>query len=412
MPAPTLFAFYGVELEYMIIDAETLAVRPWADRVLLDSMGLPTSDVGRGRITWSNELMAHVIELKTTQPEASLTGLAEQFAAEVAEINARLRPHGLMVLPTAMHPTMRPDEAVLWAHEYNDVYATFDRIFDCRGHGWSNLQSVHLNLPFANDAEFGRLHAAVRLVLPLLPALAASSPFVEGRMTGWPDNRLAFYRHNSAKLPALCGQVIPEPVYTKDEYKRVIFDPIAAQLALHDPNGNLQAEFSNSRGAIARFDRASIEIRVLDVQECPAADLAIVRLIVALLQELVAETNLSGTAQRAWPVAPLRAWFDATVERGGDALVDDAALRRAFGVAGNVVTVRQLWGAVIDRIGPTLVLSPAEAQALATIRKHGCLADRLRQAQAAGESIDAMYRRLAAGVPANRPFLPLSRVTE
>ena len=31
----------------------------------------------------------------------------------------------------------------------------------------------------------------------------------------------------------------------------------------------------NSRGAIARFDRNAIEIRVIDVQECPKADLAI-----------------------------------------------------------------------------------------------------------------------------------------
>jgi hypothetical protein len=27
--------------------------------------------------------------------------------------------------------------------------------------------------------------------------------------------------------------------------------------------------FANSRGAIARFDRGAIEIRVIDIQECP-----------------------------------------------------------------------------------------------------------------------------------------------
>jgi glutamate---cysteine ligase / carboxylate-amine ligase len=152
-------------------------VRPWADRVLIDADGKPISDIERGRLTWSNEL----IEFKTTLPEESLDGLAEGFAAEVAEANRRFAAHGVRILPTAMHPTMRPEEAVLWTHDFSEVYATFDRIFDCHGHGWSNLQSVHLNLPFANDEEFARLHAAIRLVLPLLPALAASSPFVEGR---------------------------------------------------------------------------------------------------------------------------------------------------------------------------------------------------------------------------------------
>ena len=31
-------------------------------------------------------------------------------------------------------------------------------------------------VPFADDAEFGRLHAAIRLALPIAPGIAASSP--------------------------------------------------------------------------------------------------------------------------------------------------------------------------------------------------------------------------------------------
>ena len=42
-----------------------------------------------------------------------------------------------------------------------------------------------------------------------------------------------------------------------------------------DPDAVLQHEWLNARGAIARFDRNTIELRVLDVQECPRADLAI-----------------------------------------------------------------------------------------------------------------------------------------
>ena len=97
-----------------------------------------------------------------------------------------------------------PDrEARLWPHEYGPVYRAFDRIFGCRGHGWSNLQSTHLNLPFRGDEEFGRLHAAVRLVLPLLPALAASTPIVEGRVGRHLDTRMETYRHNAAKVPSV-----------------------------------------------------------------------------------------------------------------------------------------------------------------------------------------------------------------
>ena len=79
-------------------------------------------------------------------------------------------------------PWMDPErELRLWPHEHSDIYRAFDRIFGCRGHGWANLQSTHLNLPFRGDDEFVLLHDAVRLVLPLVPALAAASPVIDGR---------------------------------------------------------------------------------------------------------------------------------------------------------------------------------------------------------------------------------------
>ena len=68
----------------------------------------------------------------------------------------------------------------LWPHENREVYDAFDRIFSCKGHGWANLQSMHINLPFADDAEFGRLHAAIRFLMPLMPGLTASSPVMDG----------------------------------------------------------------------------------------------------------------------------------------------------------------------------------------------------------------------------------------
>src|SRR3954462_5006799 len=98
---------------------------------------------------------------------------------------------------------MNPDvETRLWPHDNAEIYSAYDQIFGCRSHGWANLQSMHVNLPFANDTEFARLHAAVRLVLPLLPALGASSPFAEGRAPGPLDLRLQAYRANSPSIPS------------------------------------------------------------------------------------------------------------------------------------------------------------------------------------------------------------------
>ena len=177
-----LFEGFGIEIEYAIVDAASLDVRPIADALLAAEAGELTGDVLRGRMAWSNELARHVIEVKTTEPEPGLAGLAELFAGEVRRVESRLAPLGARLMPTGMHPWMDPArEFAVWPHGERTIYDAFDRIFDCRGHGWANLQSAHLNLPFDGDDEFGRLHGAIRALLPLLPALAASSPFVEGR---------------------------------------------------------------------------------------------------------------------------------------------------------------------------------------------------------------------------------------
>ena len=170
-----LFDAVGIELEYMIVDRDTLDVRPICDELFRAASGEGGCDVEPdgpdGVVSWSNELALHVVELKTQRPVASLDGLNGAFQDHVRRIDALLEPMGARLMPTGMHPWMDPDtETKLWPHEYNEIYRTYDRIFGCRGHGWGNLQSTHINLPFANDEEFGRLHAALRIVLPLLPA--------------------------------------------------------------------------------------------------------------------------------------------------------------------------------------------------------------------------------------------------
>src|SRR6266542_4969517 len=232
-----LFEGLGDELEYMIVDADSLNVLPVADEILRSAAGEYVNDVECGEISWSNELALHVIELKTTEPVPYFDGLAVKFQENVREINERLAPLGGRLMPSAMHPWMDPFREVrLWPHDYSPVYEAFNRIFDCRGHGWANLQSVHLNLPFANDKEFACLHAAVRLLLPLLPALAASSPVVEGGQTGLLDSRMEVYRSNSAHIPSITGLVVPEPVNSRAEYEQKILQRIYRDIAPHDPD--------------------------------------------------------------------------------------------------------------------------------------------------------------------------------
>lgn len=347
-----LFDAVGIELEYMIVDAESLDVRPVADELFRSVAGEYVSDVERGPITWSNELVAHVVELKTTRPAPALGGLAELFQAEVREINARLAPLGCRLLPTAMHPWMDPDRQTrLWPHDNGEIYTAFNRIFDCRGHGWANLQSMHLNFPFCGDEEFGRLHAAIRLLLPLLPAIAASSPVMDGRLTGLMDNRLDVYRRNSRRIPAVAGRIIPERAFTRADYERLILRPMYADIAPHDPTGVLQEEFLNARGAIARFSRGSIEIRLLDVQECPQADLAIAAAVIGVLKLLVTETWSDLASQQSVEIEPLERVLLATIRDAEQAIVDEPAVLEQFGLRAEPhLPAGQVWAHLLRRM--------------------------------------------------------------
>jgi len=399
----SLFEAFGVEIEYMIVDAATLDVRPIADRLLRAVAAMPEAEVvedsgekpdpqpcevALGPISWSNELTAHVIEFKTTDPVDSLREVAPAMASNAARADAILSSMGACLLPTAMHPWMDPArEMTLWPHGYSEVYAAFDRIFSCTGHGWANLQSAHLNLPFAepggggdgaterNDGEFGRLHGAIRLILPILPALAASSPIVEGRVTGLLDSRLDVYRGNARRVPSVAGRVIPERVFTKRDYVGSLLGGIYRDLAPLDPEATLRHEWVNSRGAIARFSRNSIEIRVIDAQECPAADLAIHATVVNVLKSLVGERWSALDVQQGFEVEPLERIFTACVRDADGAVINDREYLAALGFPAHAAraTAGDLWRHLVESCVP----AGDRPDALTTILDQGPLARRI-----------------------------------
>ncbi|MDH4065087.1 MAG: glutamate-cysteine ligase family protein, partial [Acidobacteriota bacterium] len=400
----------GVELEYMIVDRATLNTRPIADELLKTVSGQYDTEVDRGAMSWSNELALHVVELKTTQPVHTLRGLAHLFQEQVLDILGRLAPLEAVLLPTAMHPWMDPHrELRLWPHEHDEIYRTFDRIFGCSGHGWANLQSMHLNLPFADDEEFGRLHAAVRLILPILPALAASSPVADGRLTGLLDTRLEVYRHNADRVPSVAGRVVPEAIFTRDDYERTLLGRIYEDLASLDPEGVLRHEWVNGRGCIARFDRMALEIRVLDVQECPSADLAVATAVVGAVRALVEERWATSTEQRAWADATLANMFLDAVRDGDEAIVGDAAYAAALGFPGSgPCRMGELWQWLIEAtVG---VEDVAEHRTWVEVfGAQGCLARRMRHALGPAPSRDriaGVYRHLAQSLERGVLFEP------
>lgn len=404
MPRYHLFQGYGVELEYMIVDRDTLAARPIADELLKHELGSYGSDFENGIVTWSNELVLHVIELKSTKPESDFHALGIGFAENVKRINSNLAKWNAMLLPTAAHPFMDPlKEAKLWPHDNNEVYEIYNRIFDCKGHGWANLQSTHLNLPFDGEEEFAKLHAAIRLVLPILPGLCASSPIIGGTLTGLLDTRLKYYKTNQSKIPSITGSVIPEAVFSATDYQRTIYDPIKRDIAPFDPEAVLDSVWVNSRGAISRFDRGSVEIRLMDVQECPAADLAIQTLVIETIKAFVNEEFISFQDQMKWHAEPLAEILDKGVEKAEKAVISNQEFLKVFGSKAPSLTVGELWKHITDRLKDRI----GRTQGLETIINKGSLSTRILIAlkgDYSTASLTKVYRELASCLAENRMF--------
>ena len=398
----SIFSVLGLEIEYMLVDRETLDVKPISDKILSDLAGEPTSEVVLGEIAASNELVMHVLELKNNGPKPATAPVAEQFQNAILKIQPVLERHNIQLLPTGAHPWMNPlTETKRWPHGNREIYQQYDSIFNCCGHGWANLQSMHVNLPFANDDEFFQLHNAIRLILPLLPALAASTPFLEGKPTELLDSRLYFYDKNQQRVPSITGDVIPEFIRSEAEYQDKILTPMYREIRPLDADGLLQYEWLNSRGAIAKFDSMAIEIRILDSQECVNADIAIAHVIQAILKHWTEQSHMH--LDRPCETKRLKSIYERTLKDGLNVLIDDSEVLSQWQLPKRNMTARDAWSMLIERVSPDL--TPVSQKALEHILREGNLSERILRAcrkEYNRAALTRVYRQLGDNLLTNQ----------
>ncbi len=392
-----IFKAYGIELEYMVVDQSTLNINPIVPELFEKLHGSLTNEIINSHITWSNELVCHVIELKNDKPVHDLKSLDLEFQKEINKINSELKSFNACLLPTAMHPWMRPDqETKLWPHENNEIYSAYDKIFGCKGHGWSNLQSMHINLSFANDQEFEKLHAAVRLILPLIPALSSSSPIFENQRGKDLSSRLTFYMANQRRLPSIIGSVIPEQAWSKSEYENLILKPMYKEIAPFDTETVLQEEWLNSRAAIPKFARDSLEIRLCDTNENSFIDLAIAFFWSKVIKSLVEEQWQSLDVQKKFLASDLKEILVATVNEGPKAIIKNTDFLNLWELeesssAGDIIT--QIFESMVFTIEEKIYQKPIEF-----ILKNGTLSERILKAcnnNFTANNLKTIYQKLA-----------------
>ena len=282
----------GPEHEFSIVD-EKLTPLPIVDKVIRDVHGRVVNCASLGACSFGKELQAHVAEFKANRPFVSPVVFEETMQKTVEAILAVLEScYDARLLGSGMHPFLKLSEAKVWSHRDRGIYAAMSRIFNLNQHGWLNIQSFQLNLPYRNESEAMRLYTALSNILPYLPAIAASSPIYESRKGPFVDNRLHFYMTNQLEVPSLTGSLIPEYVDSFEEYEKTTVRQYSEELArLNAPPSLLDKEWLNSRGAIIRQDRKAIEIRVLDEQESVKSDVALSCFIRAALRGILRDTD-------------------------------------------------------------------------------------------------------------------------
>lgn len=400
----SLFSVYGIEIEYMIVDQNSLEIQPITDKVIEKIAGEITNEVECDKIAVSNELMLHVIELKTNGPTSSLDQLDQYFHQQVKSINQLLGSHQALLMPTGAHPWLAPsDQMKLWPHGDRTIYQTYHKIFNCQGHGWSNLQSVHINLPYANDDEFIKLHNAIRILLPIIPALSASTPFIENQRTQYLDTRLFYYGKNQQKIPLIAGEIIPEFISTQDQYHKDILHPIYKAIAANDPDGILQHDWLNSRGAIPKFDRGAVEIRIIDSQECPKSDIAIAATVCCILKYIIDHNDEYLT--KPLNATELKSIYDQSIVHGMDAEINHANYLSQLTITNQAsMTVHAVLNDLIQKAQnyiPNVYLSVID-----TIMSQGNLASRLVRKTQSDFNLKPIYHTLCDCLQNNELFLP------
>jgi gamma-glutamyl:cysteine ligase YbdK (ATP-grasp superfamily) len=371
-----LLSVIGIEIEYMLVDRDTLDVQPKSDLVLKTLAGQVVNEAVLGDVSVSNELVMHVLELKNNGPRCLKEPIAQHFQKAIEDLQLILHEHRLTLLPTGAHPWMNPlEETQRWPYENKAIYQQYDTIFSCQGHGWSNLQSMHVNLPFETDDDFFQLHQVIRLILPLLPALAASTPILDGKPTGLLDARLAYYEKNQQSIPSISGSIIPEFVVSEAQYEQAILGPMYEDIRPYDPQGILQHPWLNSRGAIPKFDDRAIEIRILDTQECVHADIAIARVIHAILRNWL---EAWPSQQNACSTKSLKAIYESALRNGLSTVIEDKEVLTHWQLPSRSMTLRDAWSLLIERVSSDL---DSESQlALEHILKHDNLSERILRA--------------------------------
>jgi hypothetical protein len=190
--------------------------------------------------------------------------------------------------------------------------------------------------------------------------------------------------------------VIPEPLFTRVGYEALL-ETLYADLAPLDPAGTLRREWVNARGCIARFDRMALEIRLLDMQECPRADLAIAAAVSLVVRSLCDPAPAHQGRLRGLETHALARLLRAVASAAEAAKIDDRDYLRALGLPDTPRTAGEIWRELVER---DMRSEPSAAEHLPVLERlleEGSLARRILRSAGttpSREELRSLYQKL------------------
>lgn len=178
MPHPEDFTV-GVEEEYQLVDARTGELRSRARYVIAGD--------------WADELkpemQEHTVEVETRVCEGTRC-LREDLARLRFTAAVAAEAEGLRIVAAGTHP-LSPAEGHVFnpAPVYQELREEYRRLAESQA-----IFGMHVHVGIPRGADRARASNCVRLYLPLLLALSASSPYFAGHDTGHASYRSVLWR--------------------------------------------------------------------------------------------------------------------------------------------------------------------------------------------------------------------------
>jgi gamma-glutamyl:cysteine ligase YbdK (ATP-grasp superfamily) len=276
----------GPEHEFSLISDE-LKILPVVDQVIKDYCRNIANFVFLPRSTFAEEFPLHIIEIKAKRPFKSPELFEESMQNTIRTLLHFLKKrHNACLLGTGMHPLLRLEDT--GTRPFRKQVQELGKIFNLKNHGWLNIQSFQLNLPYSKEKNAIFLYHLLAHLCTYLPAISASSPICEGCLTPYVDFRLYHYKMKSQEIPSMAGNVIPEYISSFSQFRKEISGRFSRDLTDAGVSTEDFSDYINQRAAVFKFARKAVEVRVMDEQECIKSDVALSCFIKATLRGLIA----------------------------------------------------------------------------------------------------------------------------